>query len=160
MKTTYYYIIYATPEKKEFSGILGDIDFYGIDLLMAGGKYLVEEQYEGKDPIGWYKTILEEQDIFVKSAKKQKYKSKNIIWFEIDKDRTPIHEFTSWNELDANDDATLAWKKVYYSCTKNTTNECLGLAVVAREISVSQKNKLDLKLSDILDAILKSYSSP
>jgi hypothetical protein len=158
MKSTYQYIIYTKPEKKCFSGILGEIDFYSIDFLFAGGKYLIEEQYDGNDPIEWYKAILEEQDIFIKSSKKQKYKNKNFIWFEVDSEKTAISQFTNWTELESSDNTSLAWRKIYYPCSKDTITECLGLAVVAREIILSPKNKLSLKLSDLLDSILKSYN--
>ena len=156
MKANYIFIIYATPMKKTFQGILGEIDFYTIDFLFAGGKYLIEEQYDGKDPVGWYTGILEEQDIFVKSSKKQKMKQKQVIWLEIDPVKTPISEFTTYLEVEEHDNSTLAWRRIYFPCAKGTQKECLGLAVVAREMALSPKNRLNITLSDILEGILGS----
>jgi hypothetical protein len=160
MKSTYLFIIYGTPEVRKFNGILGEIDFYTFQFLLAGGKYLVEEEYNGKDPVAWYKNVLEEQDIFVKNTNKQKFKNKNIIWLEVDTSKTPIHEFTSYSDLDEKDESTLAWRKIYFPCSANTSKECLGLAVVAREIPLSPKNKHGIYLFEVLHAILSNQNSP
>lgn len=152
MKQTYTYIIYAKGEPKRCSGILGEIDLYHIQLLLAGGKYLIEETYDGADPIGWYSEVLREQDIIVKASKQQKYKGQLFCWLEIDSEKTPIAEFTSWQEVPSEDTDTLAWRSIYYPCSPNK-KECLGLAVSAREMAL-QKKQMPLMASDILDALI------
>ena len=95
MKQTYTYIIYAKAPPKRCSGILGVIDLHHIQLLLAGGKYLIEESYEGKDPIGWYTEVLRDQEIIVKASKQQKHKGQTFSWLEIDSEKTPISEITT-----------------------------------------------------------------
>ena len=156
MKHTF--IIYTKPKILHFNGILGEIDMFTTQLLLAGGKYLIEEIYPGKDPVEWYVQTLAEQDIIVSASKQQKYKGQNYIWLEIDPEKTPVHEFASWKDIDAKDMDTLAWRKVLYPCTSGTTKECLGLAVVAREICLTKKGDSPLYLANVLDAIL--YPDP
>lgn len=147
-----YYIVYARPPVKTFSGILGDIDLHCIWFLLSGGKTIIDETYDGSDPIGWYKNVLEEQEMFVKETKQQKFKGSTYIWLEIDTERTAIHEFTSWKELDTKDTETLAWRPFWVPCEHGTTKECLGFAVPAKEFSLSKKTPL--MLQTVLDAIL------
>lgn len=147
-----YYIVYARPPVKTFSGILGDIDLHCIWFLLSGGKNIIDETYDGTDPIGWYKNVLEEQDMFVKETKQQKYKGTSYIWLEIDVEKTNIHEFTSWKELDKHDTETLAWRPFWVPCQHGTTKECLGFAVPAKEFPLTKKG--GLMLQTVLDAIL------
>ena len=158
MKHTYTFIIYSKSVVKTFKGILGDIDVFTTHLLLAGGKYLIEEAYTGQDPIEWYSKTLQEQDIIVTASKQQKYKGQTYIWLEIDPEKTPIREFASWQEVDAKDMETLAWRKIVYPCTAGTTKECLGLAVVAREVCLTKSGRTPLYMSNVLDAIL--YPDP
>jgi hypothetical protein len=158
MKHTHVFIIYSKPTIRRFKGILGDIDVFTTHLLLAGGKHLIEESYTGQDPIEWYVKTLEEQDIYVSTSKQQKYKGQSYIWLEVDSEKTPIQEFTSWQEVDAKDMETLAWRKFVYPCTAGTKKECLGLAVVARELRLTRQGTTPLYVSDVLDAIL--YPDP
>jgi hypothetical protein len=148
------FLIYTKPKARQISGILGEFELVTIHFLLAGGKYLIEESYDGPDPISWYTEILGQQDIIVTASKQQKYKGTNYIWMEVDPEKTPISEFTSWKEVDSNDLETLAWRQVWYPCKQN--KECLGLAVKARETTFTPSNKDPLTLSTILDAILDS----
>lgn len=152
MKQTYTYIIYAKAPPKRCSGILGEIDLHHIQLLLAGGKYLIDESYDGNDPIGWYSNVLREQEIIVKASKQQKHKGQMFCWLEIDSEKTPIAEFTGWQELSAEDTDTLAWRSIYYPCSLEK-KECLGLAVSAREMAL-QKKPMPLMVADILDALI------
>jgi hypothetical protein len=158
MKGTYSFIVYAKDPPKSFHGILGSIDFHVLQLLLVGGKYIIEEQYSEKDPIKWYTSILEEQGIHIIQGKQQTYKGHVYIWLEVDTAKTPIQEFTSWKELDPSDTESLAWKSFYYACHAGTTKECIGLAVVAREIPLesvkSRKGKEPMYLNTVFDAIL------
>jgi hypothetical protein len=153
MKSKYVFIVYAKDAPKQYNGILGSIDLYKIQLLLHGGKYLLEEMYDGKDPVGWYKDILEKQDIFIHQGKQQVWKGQTIIWFEVDTTKTVISEFTAWNELDKTDTESLAWKPYLYPCQSGTTKECLGFAVPARELAMQTCSK-PIMLRTILDAIL------
>lgn len=150
---TYTYIIYSKPKIQCFNGLLGPIDVFTTYILLAGGKYLIEETYKGDSPMRWYISTLEEQGIYVSESKTQKYKGQTYIWLEVDPETTPIHEFASWKEVEANDTDTLAWRKVVYPCTAGTNRECLGLAVVAREICLTKHDRQPLYLSNVLDAI-------
>ena len=153
MKDKYYFIIYARKPTHHFSGILGEIEMHNIQFLFAGGKYIIEEEYDGDDPIRWYKSVLEEQGIYVMEHKQQIYKKKNYIWFEIDTGRTNIAEFTQASEIEEEDTETLGWRSIHYPCFAGTKKECLGFAVSARDECVQRDTKA-LKMIDVLEAIL------
>ena len=157
MKHTVLFIVYAKSPPKRFTGILGEIDLYKLQFLLAGGKQLIQETYDGPDPAAWYTKVLEDQDILISTAKTQKYKGQTIVWIEVDAEKTPIHEFTIWSDLPANDNETLAWRTFYYPCTTDATpvKECLGLAVKARE-TVLFPGKQPILLNTVLDAILSA----
>jgi hypothetical protein len=156
MKHTF--IIYTKPRITTFKGILGGIDMFTVHLLLAGGKYLIEESYGGKNPIEWYVQTLEGQGIYVSASKEQKYKGVQYVWLEVDIEKTHINEFASWQDLEHDDVETLAWRKFVYPCTNGTTKECLGLAVVARELKLTKGEQAPLYVSNVLDAIL--YPGP
>ena len=153
MKQTYTFIIYARQGQKQFQGILGEFTVHTIQLLLAGGKTLIEEQYDGKDPIQWYTSVLAEQEIYVKESKQQVYKGKQYIWLEVDSEKTPIHEFTTWKELPAEDTESLAWRRIMYPIQPSTGKECLGFAVIANEIPLQTKSG-PFTMKTILEAIL------
>jgi hypothetical protein len=153
MKQTYTYLLYACPPPKRMSGLLGEIDLYSIQMLLQAGKYLIEEKYDGPDPIGWYVQYLAEQGIIIRSTKTQQFKKKNYIWLEVDYEQTPISEFTQWLDLDPSDTETLAWRCVWYPCTAGTSKECLGFAVAAREVPL-QTCQNPLTIGDVCSAIL------
>lgn len=153
-KHRYTFIIYSKPSIKKFSGILGEIDLITIYFLLVGGKYLIQEEYVGDNPIEWYTNTLKEQDIYVISSKQQKYKGSQYIWLEIDPEKTPISEFTMWTDVSNNDTDTLAWRKIIYVCDSVTKKECLGLSVVAKEMNMVESNKPPIYLNTILNAII------
>ncbi len=157
MKHTVLFIVYAKPPPKRFTGILGELDLYKIQFLLAGGKHVIQETYDGADPATWYTKVLEEQDILISTTKTQKFKGHTLVWLEVDAEKTPIHEFTIWSDLPANDNDTLAWRTFYYPCTTGVSEvkECLGLAVKARE-TVLFPGKQPILLSTVLDAILSA----
>ena len=160
MKHAYTYIVYGVPPPRSFKGILGEIELFQINLLLAGGKTLITEQYDGEDPIGWYTQTLEEQEIFVKQTKEQKIGTTRYIWLEVDTEKTPIEEFATWRDVDPNDTETLAWRTFFYPVTPATKKECLGLAVKAREItSTNPQSKQPLPLNTVLDAILSATTA-
>ena len=133
MKQTVQYIVYCVDNPKKHTGLLGDIDLYIINLLLIGGRVGIEEKVENKDPLEWYKNVLEEQDMVIKYTYIQKLKDIQRIWIEIDSEKTPIHEYTSWKEIDSNNIDTLAWKPYLIPCFSETKKECLGLGVVSKE---------------------------
>ena len=155
MKHTVLFIVYAKPPSKRFTGILGEIDLYKIQFLLAGGKQLIQEMYDGSDPAAWYTKVLEDQDIIISASKTQKHKGHTLVWLEVDAEKTPIHEFTIWSDLPSNDTVTLAWRTFYYPCLTGIlpVKECLGLAVKARE-TVLFPGKQPIMLNTVLDAIL------
>jgi hypothetical protein len=149
MKKSYTYIIYMTPKIKKFSGILGEIDFYTISLLLAGGKSIIEEEYEGNDPVGWYCASLEDQNMKVLKSKIQTIKGKQYIWIEIERDPSQISPLTGEETMDE-----LIWKTFYYTCKSDTKEECLGLIVSAKEIVLNRDRKQPIYLTTLLDAII------
>jgi len=155
MKQTYVYIVYAKRPPVQYTGILGAIDLYTVHLLLVGGSVLLEESYEGNDPVTWYKGILKDQGIFVIQEKQQNWKGRPIIWLEVDTDKTNLSEFTAWNELQKDDTDTLAWKPFYYPCHATTTKECLGFAVSSRETALQTSPK-PITVQIVLDAIISS----
>ena len=153
MKHPYICIVYVKHPIKQYTGILGTIDLHTIQILLVGGKYLIEEQYMGTDPVEWYTTILEQQDIFIRQGKQQSWKGQRILWLEVNDERTPMSEFPTAKDLQPSDTESLAWKTFLYPCHAGTTKECLGFAVSARE-TVLQTTKQPLYLDTVLDAIL------
>ncbi len=159
MKHTYTFIVYGVPQPKQFSGILGTIELIQVKMLLAGGKTLITEQYDGEDPVSWYKATLEEQDIVVKQSKEQKLGSMRYIWLEVDTEKTPINEFQTWRDLDPKDSETLAWRTFFYPVSPTTKKECLGFAVKAREMTITDsQSKQSLTLNTVLDAIIAATS--
>jgi hypothetical protein len=154
-KQTIQYIIYSKAPVKQATGILGQINLHCIWFLLAGGKILIEESYDGADPVGWYKKVLEEQDIIVSSAKQQKFKGQTFVWLEVDFEKTPIHEFTTWADADTVDTDTPLWRPFWVPCEPGSTKECLGFAVMNREYPLQGKqHKQPILLQTVLDAIL------
>jgi hypothetical protein len=154
MKHTYTFIFYTPPKMKKFNGILGEIDMYSIQFLLAGGRYLVEEQYDGEDPIAWYTEIMKEQCIYISNSKMQTFKGKKYVWMEIDAEKTPVDEFMTSQQVSPTDTDILAWKTFHIPCTGGSKTECLGLGVVAREYVMTETNKTPVMLSSLLDGIL------
>jgi hypothetical protein len=150
----YTFIIYAQMPTQTFSGILGTIHMAHISLLLAGGKFLVRETYNGADPVEWYTRVLEEQSIFIQSTKQQTYKGHNYIWLEVDTEKTAIYEFSTWDEVSADDKDSFAWRHVVYPYSPTTGKECLGLACVAQDICLTESNKPPLTMRDVLEAVL------
>jgi len=152
-KNQYTFIIYAPPEKRRFSGILGEIDLYKVHLLLAGGKYVIEESYSGNDPVEWYCNILKDQEIYINRSKIQKNKGNTYVWLQVNTEKTRIEEFTFWNDLPSEDTDTLAWRTYFYPCEADKKKECLGLAVIARETKLTERKLSPLYLNEVLDAI-------
>ena len=140
-----------TPQIKKFSGILGDIDLYTCSFLLAGGKSIIEEQYDGKDPVSWYFTNLEQQDMKPLKTKTQTIKGKTYIWIEVEWDPSQINRDLSENSTSMEE---LVWKSFYYPCKSNTKEECLGLMVQVKEIRMNDDIKNPIYLNTLLDAIL------
>jgi hypothetical protein len=154
-KQTIQYIVYSKAPVKQFTGILGTVDLQCVWFLLSGGKTLIEETYEGTDPVGWYKNVLEQQDMIVCSSKQQKYKGQTYIWLEIDYEKTPIQEFITWRDISATDKETLAWRPFWIPCDTGSSKECLGFAVRNRELSLQgPQQKQPIFLQTVLDAIL------
>ena len=155
MKQRYSFLVYGKRAPRKFSGIIGGIELHTVHLLLVGGKYILEEQYTGKNPIEWYTDILGQQGIIILQGKQQNWKGQKIIWLEVDLDKTPIHEFTSWKDIESNDTESLVWKTFQYPCQEGSTKECLGFAICARDIPL-QSSSTPIMLDTVLDAILLS----
>jgi hypothetical protein len=148
MKKTYTYIIYMTPQVKKFSGILGEIDLHIVSLLLAGGRTIIEEQYDGQDPVGLYSNTLKDQGMQIVNTKRQIIKGKSYIWIEVLYDPSQI---TPLNGQETTEE--LVWKQFYYPCKSGTKEECLGLMVPAKEVLLNQDKKHPIHLAPLLDAL-------
>ena len=152
MKQTIQYIIYCIEPVKKFNGLLGPLDTYVVNLLLLGGSKGIEENVNTKKPVEWYVDILKEQDMIIKSTQHEKLKGIQRIWIEIDH-KTPIHEYTSWKDVDPNDTETLAWKPFWIPCLEGTVQESIGLSVVSKETLIFS-GKYKVSLQDILTTVL------
>lgn len=133
MKASIQFIIYAKEPPKKFTGILGDIDLHVIHLFLIAGSQGITEMLEPKEALSYYTNFLQEQDMTIKSSRSEIVNGQRRIWIEVDSEKTPISEYTQWNQCTPKDTDVLAWKPFWYSCTSGTTKECLGLAVAANE---------------------------
>jgi hypothetical protein len=124
-------IIYAKEKPKQFSGILGAIDLYTIHLFLAAGHQGIMETIDVKNPVEFYTSFLKEQDMVIQSTRMESILGVKRIWIEIDAEKTPIAEYTQWDQCSPTDTDILAWKPFWIPCTAGTTKECLGLAVSA-----------------------------
>lgn len=154
--STVQYIVYTLEQPKKVTGLLGTLDIYCIQLLLAGGRLGIEETIKAKgDPVAHYTTILEEQGMIVKTSQLETLKGSKRVWIEIDSEKTPIHEYTSWKDVEEKDKETLAWKPFWIPCLEGTYTEGLGLSVVAREVVVfTGKHKVTLQ--DIFSTVLSA----
>ena len=156
--STIQFLVYCQEPPKTFTGgLLGSIELHVIHLLLAGGKTLIEENYSGTDPVGWYTQCLEDQGMTVQSSRLQTYKGQTIVWLQIDHSKLKIEEYTLWTEVEEGDMETLAWRTVWYPCSAETKQECLGLAVVAKEVAIQSRAvaKNPLTLQQVLTAIVQ-----
>ena len=149
----YSFIVFAKEPPRSFNGILGNIDMYTIHLLLAGGKTILQESFNGtaQEASKWYMKHMKEQGIECRSS----VIVNSTIWMEVDLDKTNIEEFTMAYELgnsetvESNNDDTLAWRTFWYPCTAGTKIECLGFAVKTLEYKIS-----NVSLESILKTIL------
>lgn len=153
-KQTIQYIVYSKAPPKQFTGILGTLDLHCVWFLLSGGKTIIEESYDGADPVAWYKDVLEQQEMVICSSKQQKFKGQIYVWLEVDYEKTPIQEYTTWRDIQPSDTETLAWRPFWIPCETGTTKECLGFAVKNREYALQGKQyKQPILLQTVLDAI-------
>ena len=131
----YSFFVYAKEEPKQFEGILGKIDLYTIHMLLAGGKKVIVESFNGtaENALTWYTEYMKEQDIHFKSSKI----IGTTIWIEVDLEKTPVDEFTQAHDVEDSDMESLAWKIFWYPCIAGTKQECLGFAVSTHEHKIS-----------------------
>lgn len=148
-------IIYAKETPKKFSGILGEIDLYTIHLFLLAGHQGISETIETANPVEFYNSFLNDQDMTVKSSRMENVNGLKRIWIEVDTEKTPIAEYTQWNQCEPTDTDTLAWKSYWIPCTAGTTKECLGLAVAAAEQKLFS-GKATLSFQQVFTNILQS----
>jgi hypothetical protein len=155
MVSDYTFIIYAESPTKIFNGILGTIHMAYISLLLSGGKYLIREKYSGTDPATWYSQTLQEQGIFIQSSRQQTFKGRTYIWLKVDTEKTPVHEFGTWDEITEGDKDTFAWRHVVYPYSPTTGKECLGLACAAQEVLLTEPSQPSITMRDILESVIQ-----
>jgi hypothetical protein len=148
-------IIYAKEPPKKFSGILGDIDLYTIHLFLVAGHDGIFETIEAQNPLDFYTSFLKEQDMCIRSSRMEIVQGIKRVWIEVDTEKTPISEYTQWNQCSPTDTDTLAWKSYWVPCTAGTTKECLGLAVAATEHKLFS-GKAPISLQKVFIHILSS----
>lgn len=144
----YTYIIYAIEPPKKISGLLGDIHFHCIHLLLTDGEQCIQESVSADcDPVEWYKDVLESQEMYVKNARSDI--SKRQIWIQIDTVRTNIEEFTGWR--DNFSEGSLVWRTFWFPTHADTTKECLGFEVSATKQYITQGVSLSHVFHTVLD---------
>jgi len=143
----YSFIVYAKEAPRRFNGILGEIDLYTIHLLLAGGKSILQESFEGtaEEAHQWYVSHMKEQGIVCTSSQIVN----STVWMEVDLGQTNLEEFTMEHELEKDDTESLAWRTFWYPCTGGTKIECLGFAVNTLEYTIS-----NVPLETILKTVL------
>jgi hypothetical protein len=153
MKHNTQYIVYSVKPKKQVTGLIGNIDIYVVQLLLAGGKIGIEETVNSENHIEFYSTFLEEQGMIIKSTHHEIIKDIHRIWIEIDNEKTNFKEYSTWKEVDMNDMETLAWKPYWIPCLEGTKMESLGLSVISKEMNIFA-GKYRVSVYDILTTIL------
>jgi len=147
------YVIYSKEAPKQFNGIIGAIDLHCCHLLLSGGKSIIEEKVpNNKEPLSWYIEMLEQQDIYICKSFIDK---KGIVWLEVDTAKSPIEEFASWRELDPKSPTLseeIAWKSYWIPCKANTTEECIGFWVSAKEEYLTKTISVASVLKTIMNA--------
>jgi hypothetical protein len=147
------YIIYSKEAPKRFNGIIGAIDVHCMHLLLSGGKGIIEETVpKNNDPIKWYIELLKGQDIHISKSFIDKNDS---VWLEVDTTKSPIEEFASWRELNPNSPTLtdeIAWKTYWIPCKADTTEECIGFWVSAKEEYLTKTISVASVLKTIMNA--------
>jgi hypothetical protein len=151
MKQTIQYIIYSVGPPKKYTGLLGNLDTYTVNLLLLGGKDGIQETIETSTPIEFYTDILKQQDMVIKSTQLEKLKGVSRVWIEIDSEKTNIQEYAQWR--DVIDPETLAWKSYIFPCIEGSKNEALGLSVIAKETMIF-KEKHRVSVYDIINTVI------
>jgi hypothetical protein len=151
--TKTHYIIYSKEPPKRFNGIIGAIDVHCTHLLLSGGKDIIEETVpKDKDPIKWYIELLKGQDIHINNSSIDK---NGTVWLEVDTSKSPIEEFASWRELNPNSSThsdEIAWKSYWIPCKADTTEECIGFWVSAKEEYLTTTLSVASVLKTIMNA--------
>lgn len=150
----YTYIIYAVEPPKKINGLLGEINFHCIHLLLTDGITCIQENVPGEcDPVEWYKDVLESQEMYVKTVTPELSQSR--VWIEVDTTKTTIEEFTGWR--DTFTPGSLVWRTFWFPTNVETQKECLGFEVNATKQYITP----GLSLSNTFHTILgKSPKRP
>jgi hypothetical protein len=142
------YVIYAIEPPKKINGLLGQIDFHCIHLLLTDGQNCVQETVPAEcDPVEWYKDVLESQEMYVKAVTSEL--SNRRVWIEVDTDRTKIEEFTGWRDTFA--EGSLVWRTFWFPTNSDTFKECLGFEVTATKQYISHELSLSKAFHTILE---------
>lgn len=144
----YTYVIYAVEPPKKIHGLLGEIHFHCIHLLLTDGITCIQEKVPGEcDPINWYKDVLESQEMFVKTVIPELGTQR--VWIEVDTTKTKIEEFTGWR--DTFPPGSLVWRTFWFPTNAETQKECLGFEVSATKQVISSGLSLSTTFHRILD---------
>jgi hypothetical protein len=126
-----YYVVAVEPPKK-VTGIIGALDIYVAHILLENGSSPPQELCRpGVDPIAWYRSHLESQDIYT-SGGEAFGPSESIIYVDIAK--TNVDEFMNVRGLSpAELEGSMAWRSFIIPCHAGTTKEALGFWVCAQK---------------------------
>ena len=85
-----------------------NVKVHAVHLLTIGGKQLWEEDAA----LDIDRDILEPNDLYQKGGLETILK--NVHLCEVDTERTNIHDFYQWKEIDLYDDSTFCWKPYFH----------------------------------------------
>lgn len=129
-KHTYYVVAVESPKKT--TGIIGALDIYVAHILLENGISPPQELCQpGVDPITWYRTHLETQDIYTWGGAAFDANS-SIIY--VDTAKTNVDEFMNVRGLSPTElEGSMAWRSFIIPCHAGTTKEALGFWVCAQK---------------------------
>jgi hypothetical protein len=151
-----YYVVAVEPPKK-VTGIIGALDIYVAHILLENGSSPPQELCQpGVDPIAWYRSHLETQDIYTSGG--AAFGEASIIY--VDTAKTNVDEFMNVRGLSpAELEGSMAWRSFIIPCHAGTTKEALGFWVCAQKEMIGGQ-PLSALLTNALALAANSAANP
>lgn len=148
MTRIYSFLVYLRHPPKSVTGILGTFQFHSFSFLLAAGKRILTEPFEGTptEALAWYCDNLREQGMTVVSSRI----ADGSLWIEVSPD-TPLDEYLTAEEVEETDTETLAWRRVWYPVADG--KECLGFAVSHKEFVLGSHTKGQITMDAVLQTL-------
>jgi hypothetical protein len=159
-KHTYYVVAVESPKKT--TGIIGALDIYVTHILLENGTTPPQELCQpGVDPIAWYRSHLETQDIYTcGGAAFDDGTSAGASIIYVDTAKTNVDEFMNVRGLSpAELEGSMAWRSFIIPCHAGTTKEALGFWVCAQKEMIGTQ-PLSALLTNALALAANSATRP